>query len=315
MNDKIDETRIRGLTTEERKSAWETAASVVIGKPPRRDQFSYQSKNKMPPWMQSGIYIGIAIVILAAFIISAYKINKVGYDSFIVSFVCYNMEDCDPADAGAGVKLAAASVGVALVLMAEVAQITFSAGLSTIEEDNKAGKTVLWILVILSSIIALGGNLELSQPWNKGWWDWVFAVMPPVIVIGAGWLLKEQMMNTIKARREEELAFREKYEGWEAIRSNPEAEANWRQVYHQALKDALIEANKGLGKARLSSLPSQVWAKLVYSEVRATHEMEAMIEQYEQYDASRPNEKFEPTELTIIQKMDVPDPLLEPSKR
>jgi hypothetical protein len=312
----VDVTKIRGLTAEERQEAWDVAAKVVTGNPPRREEFDFQKTARMPAWMQKSIYAGIFIVLAAAFLISAYKINKVGYESFIATFVCYGTEgaNCNPTEtAGVGAKAAAMSVGIALVLMAEIAQVTFSAGLSTLEEKNNIGRGVLWALIVLSTAIALGGNLELSQPWNKSWWDWIFAVMPPMMVIGAGWLLKEQMMNAIKARREEQLAFEDEYEAWDYIRRNPESAPDWRKVYWNTLKDRLVEANKNLGKAKLHSIPQKAWAKLVYREVRAAKEMETLIEQYQEAEKERPQvEQPDEDEFRIVQKVDAA-PLSKPS--
>jgi hypothetical protein len=160
---------IRPLTQEQRQTARQTAHKAVIraiGMRPTREQFTYTTISKYPPSITRLISGLCLVLLLAAFTPSAIRLYVIGSQTF------------GQAVSNHAAKMA---VGLATVLSAEIGQVVFSLALATLG-TSQTSRRLLYVSMILSTMVSLTGNVQLSLPGHThSPFAWLEAMAPPLV--------------------------------------------------------------------------------------------------------------------------------------
>lgn len=247
---------IKQLTQIERQQAESSAKDAVKGKvgdQPKREQFKDHSKSKYPPWVTRLIAILCLILLLAAFTPSAIRLYVIGSTTF---------GEAIPNDT------AMQAVGIATILTAEIGQVVFSLALATLGAEGSS-RRLLYISMAMATAIALVGNVQIAL---FGHWTnpfaWLEAIIPPLLVLSTAFVLKNQVLDAIKMRHANELAFQDVLSAWKGATDKPEEHPNWMQFYANALQDAIRKKNNRR-KDTLAALSTEDWRALIYRELQA----------------------------------------------
>lgn len=279
---------IRALSDERRIEARARARELVVkeaGEEPRREDFNNHTTSKYPEWMMWVINISCFIVLLAAFLPSAFRLMWIGSTTFVQS-----LQDA----------YAAMITGFSIVIMAELSMVLFSIASVVIEAHkpsepmpDKLGclgwiayrirtldsvQALLMVSELVATSIALIGNAEvsLSGTHQHTLFSVVEAFSPSIIIFTTSYVLKAQMLNSIHRRHANTLAFAAAWNAWKAATATPEASASYRPHLHNALKEFVREDNeKGKSAAAqarreyMAGLVVQDWRALVWRELQA----------------------------------------------
>ncbi len=247
---------LRPLTQDERQAAFEAAKAAVIraiGPKPDREMFAHHTAGKYPPKMTRLITILCLVLLLAAFTPSAMRLFVIGYDTF-----------------GQAINKTAAKTlaGVAAVLSAEIGQVVFSLALATFG-TTKSARRLLYTSMMVATTIALVGNIQKALPGHThSPFAWLEAVVPPLLTLSTAYVLKEQMLDSIYQRYENEQAYQTALADWLNASAAPESHPRWLQYRANAIRDALRRAN-ARRKETMESLTVADWRALVQREFQA----------------------------------------------
>ncbi len=293
-------TGLRPLYDMERRQAYDVASQAVAG--PHVDESNYPEVKPPPPdpaeypsWMVAMVVILCIVVLVAAGTLSLFRLYSAGYNVFCDSMIVFNDNQprwqCHLAGASA-VVMAEIGQTVALLAIAVLGQ-------TSLEKRQKAtlfANRIFWGIAFLTTMVAYVGNLHVAKPWNHmseffGAFAWILDLVPPTIVIGVMYALKELMLYYIQRRFTYLAALGEAKEKRyqrinedRAVRqawlASPENHPQWLRMYSLALRDALIRANdrqRGERKSRdldgridlLKSLNNEEWKYLIKREMLA----------------------------------------------
>lgn len=255
--------QLHPLTDEARIEAKQRAARVVqldLGDAPNRAQFQHITASKYPAWVNRLILALCVFVLIAAFIPSAIRLFFIGSATFAQA-----IDDTTSATAA----------GIAIVIMAETAQVLFSLAAAVLNTTSHTARRLLFASMGAATILALVGNAQVSLP---GHWQNPFAyleaLLPPLLVLSTAYVLKEQMLSAIEQRHANERAYQEALNGWQASSARPEAHPRYQSALANALRDALKELNgRGTGatarRELMQTLTVEDWRALIRREMQA----------------------------------------------
>lgn len=255
--------QINPLSDEQRIDARSRASAIVtksIGDAPNRDQYQHAAVSKYPAWVNQLIMLLCAFVLIAAFVPSAIRLYAIGSSTFAQAI------DDDAS---------AMAAGLAVVIMAETAQILFSLAAAVLAISTVTSRRLLYASMAAATLLALVGNAQVSLP---GHWTNPFAyleaLLPPLLVLSTAYVLKEQMLVAIETRHANERAYQLAYNEWATANGKPEAHPRYMSALANALRDALREANsKGSGATNrrelMATFTNEHWKALVTRELNA----------------------------------------------
>jgi hypothetical protein len=255
--------QLHPLTDEARIEAKQRAARVVqldLGNAPDRAHFQHITASKYPAWVNRLILALCVFVLIAAFIPSAIRLFFIGSATFAQA-----IDDTTSATAA----------GIAIVIMAETAQVLFSLAAAVLNTTSHTARRLLFASMGAATVLALVGNAQVSLP---GHWQNPFAyleaLLPPLLVLSTAYVLKEQMLSSIEQRHANERAYQEALDGWQASSARPEAHPRYTSALANALRDALKELNgRGAGatarRELMQTLTVEDWRALVRREMQA----------------------------------------------
>lgn len=266
---------IKQLTAEQMAEARERAKQMAL--PPMPKQEDYEEADGTPRWIAIASTIGLVALLVAPYVISVFKMVKVGYYTFLHSFVCYGAQAlCQEGDAGSGERIMGIIVGLSLPLMAEAAVVV--ASLLYEKTEGKAMKWAAITLGISGTLVAIAGNLEMSRPWEAtNYWYWMFALSPPLLVMLAGLMLKTMAADDSKKKIKKKERYERAMLEWEFTQANPEHSKKFMDVYPGVIRSALIEENKTLGRANLALLPEAFWVNQVKMHIQREKGFAGMV--------------------------------------
>lgn len=274
---------VRPLTDERRIEARTRARALVVteaGDMPSPDQFENFSASKYPSWMTWLINISCLFVLVAAFLPSAFRLLWIGSHTFIATIP----------DAWAAMV-----TGFSIVIMAELSMVLFSIASVVIESHTHpvaaqpsngwlaglldgvaridAVKVMLLISQLVAAAIAIVGNAQvsLSADHSTGLFGYFEAFGPSVLVFMTAYILKAQMLHSIKRRYENAQAYQMALNAWKLATSQPEKSPRYKSALNNALRDFLREDNaKGMGatarREYMAGLLTADWIHLVKRE-------------------------------------------------
>lgn len=283
--------QINPLSDEQRIEAKQRAVAIVQkenGDAPSRDKFQNITVAKYPAWVNHLIIVLCAFVLIAAFVPSAIRLYAIGSQTFAQA-----IDD----------QASAMAAGLAVVIMAETAQILFSLAAAVLATTTPTSRRLLYASMAAATILALVGNAQVSLP---GHWTNPFAyleaLLPPLLVLSTAYVLKEQMLHAIEQRHANERAYQEAYNAWANANGKPEAHPRYMSALANALRDALRESNaKGSGatvrRELMATFTNEHWKALVIRELSAD-------EWYSSDNQTLPT----PPALTAVQPAQAPEP-------
>lgn len=238
--------RINALTQEQRDQAYQQTRHRIAGEPPSKTQ---NAERKYPRWMQGIIVFLCGVMLVAAFIPSAMRLNAIALD-----INRWTMTH----------ELSLYAAALCVVLMAEVGQVIFS--LAATNADGKVERLALWSGSLICLVIALVGNgvAEGEHAWRNALAPLV-TFAPPVLVLITANVLKRQMLKAIEHTQTMNAAFEKATHAWQSAYANAHLDASWDRTLANTLKDALRSANKQ-SKAVLRDLDASDWRTLVMRE-------------------------------------------------
>lgn len=254
---------INPLTDEARIEARARAAAIVaksLGAMPSREQFQNMTVGKYPAWVNRLIMALCVFVLVAAFVPSAIRLYAIGSETFAQAI------DDDTS---------AMAAGLAVVIMAETAQILFSLAAAVLATSTPMSRRLLYVSMAAATLLALVGNAQVSLP---GHWTNPFAyleaLLPPLLVLSTAYVLKEQMLHAIEQRHSNERAYQAAYNQWQHANASPEQHPRYMSALANALRDALKDHNaRGSGatvrKETMADFTTEHWKALVYREMKA----------------------------------------------
>lgn len=267
------------LNQEERIEAQQAAERAVIalaGDKPIRERFKNTGYSELGT-RTTLLFTGLALLIaVAAFIPSAMRLYQIGFVTFGHAISDHNSQ---------------VAAGISSIMLAESGVLAFSLFNATLHD--KTAKRVVFFFIGLFSVYALVGNIQLAMP---GHWTnpfaWLESVVPPVAVLGAGFMLENQLLVYLRQRQQDNLAYEEALTEWKIATANPRSHGRYRRLYANALRDALKARNaKGRGKKErveyMAQLQAEDWVELVLAEMAADEWFnEPLVAQVEQVSVS-----------------------------
>lgn len=272
----IDLSPLIGLTEAQRLEAREIARRNVIrrvGEKPQREQYEHHTASRYPPFVRTAITGFMVLLLVAAFMPSAFRIYRVASGTFGKTITDSTQQNI---------------AGVAFVLLAELAVLGFVIAAGTLDIGRKT-RGLLYLAAVVSTAIACIGNVQVAIQHTPGAWNWLTewidsfshepfawfeAIAPPVFTLIAGLVLKEVALESIQRRHENEQAFQAALADWKNATADPEALPAFRPAYANALRDQLQRVNaKGRGQKErieiMQTLTTDDWRALVQRELQA----------------------------------------------
>jgi hypothetical protein len=258
MTNQTKQIQLISLNAQQRIDAHEQAKQIVIqkhGKRPTREQYYHSAVSKYPAWLTAIISITLLIALIAAFVISATHLNDIGQQT--ISEVVEH-------------RASIVMVGASAVLLSELAALVFS--LALVLAHDRASKIILYIGMIISTIIALVGNIQHASPNNP--FSWVMAIAPPILVLGLGYVSKMFALEAIEARHAAKAAYEQALQEYKEATASPETSPLFRPAYINALREMLVLVNsKGRGKTErvtyMQTMTNHDWSVLVNDALNA----------------------------------------------
>lgn len=253
---------IAPLTDERRIEARARARSIVTkdaGDMPARADYDNHTEAKYPVWVSRLILILCVIVLAAAFAPSAIRLYAIGSMTFAEAIPH---------------APSAVAAGIAMVVMAETAQVLFSLAVAVMDA-SKTAKRLLYLSMFGATVLALVGNGQVSLPGHElNPFAYLEAFMPPLLVLSTAYILKENMLTAIAQRHANTKAYQESINVWNMANAQPEKHPRYRSALANALRDALKEENaKGTGanarREYMAGLGTEAWIQLVKRELMA----------------------------------------------
>lgn len=260
--------RMIPLTEAQRDAAINAARLRVAGAlelpaEPDANAFSAKSHAVYPPAVSNAITALSLIMLIAAFIPSAMRLHKVGFDAFALILV--------------GELPSIYWAAFCVVLMADVGMTIFIIGAATVRGWNRLG---MYCGALICAVIALSGN---ALAVGDHAFDSVFAFLetfaPPVLVLLVSNILKTQMLGAIKARHAARTQFESALESWKTETANAKAahakalenaadHPSFLRYRAFALRAALEAVNKRMTTV-LAALTADDWRVLITQELSA----------------------------------------------
>ena len=258
-----NEVTIRGLFADERLKAYQNAKDHIIakqGEKPTRDDFSQgQVVGEWPQYVTKIMMRLTLIMLIATFTPSAIRIYQIGSQTFGDSV---------------GHEWSKIIAGIACVLMSEVGMIIFSLALA-IMPTSRTSKLILYSSIAISASFALIGNIQIAMPghWNNPF-AWLEAVAPPVLTLGTSYVMKEQMLYSIRQTQKIDIKYGEFIAAYRLLVANPEDHKDFLIAYANAIRDMIKQVNStGRGaperKQIMMRLTNASWSKLVKKEMES----------------------------------------------
>lgn len=267
--------QIRALYDRERDEAFEQARQRVAGPEPSPQDFRSATISKYPLYVILIVYFLCFVILVAAFIPSANRL-----------FIAGSTEFCKTIDAQIDLDPRCDAVGIATVILAETGQIVFLLALAVLNAQTpytfRIGKfefripvnsTILYVSMMLSTCIAIIGNIHVSQPWLYG--NWLFGyfdtLVPPLLVMGTGFVLKELMLHSIESRHQMMVEFElAKTRRSELLKDPESAGREWLKAFSLALRDQIRRVNsRKTAREVLDLLTAEDWQFLIKREMLA----------------------------------------------
>ena len=240
---------MKTLTQAKRDQARKRAQRSISdrnGPVPERNQYNNYVASKYPAWFMWLIAIMLAVVAVAAGVISGVRLYVAGYD--------YALATIDVVWVSVVIGVCTFLAAEVLVILAMVAGQVYLTGKQ---------KMISAIPVTVGMVVAFVGNWTVTSPSTT--WGWVETGFPPIAVLSVAFFFEITLVPELERRQADELEFQRARAVWQQIAGDVELHANWLGVYATALRDELLRLNK----MSIDDLPPDEWRALIEAEMGA----------------------------------------------
>lgn len=253
---------VRPLTQEERQAAQAAARAAVIrdaGEKPSREQFKRELGSIFTPLD----YLALAVFVPALLVSSVHIIQHMG------ALAAASLDRQAHYTNGTVIHpdLYVTVHQWALIPLAEASMLLFLVMYAMNSETRR--KYVYLGLAIVALVFVAAANVQSGiSPFES--------VLPAIFTIGVGFHLENLIVRLLKRRDDINNRYEEALLNWEVATANPEQHAQFRQRHANALKDALIKANRARKwfKDNAAELTNAHWRLLVKREFAADQWLE-----------------------------------------
>lgn len=229
----------------------------LIGNAPSKEQFEQATIQPYPTWLIRVVALLSLVALIASFTLSAMALFEMASKTYSTPY-SQNL----------------VIAGIAVIILAELSQVLFSIAVAVLP-SSKATKGILYTGMAISTAIALVGNVQHGLANTNMWLNpfaWLLAIAPPLLVLGIGYTLKEQLLGVVAQRHTAQRLHAEAIEQWRDLTAFPERHVQYKQALANALRKALVSLNsKGTGatqrKELMQSFDGTVWKMLVNREL------------------------------------------------
>lgn len=264
------------LTDSQRQRARDRARQTLsarLGGEPQYSDFVRQTHSRYGPWAERLGLAVAAVVLLAAFTISAIHVYGVGFSTYF--------ED-------SGDARTAAIIGFSLVVLAEASVIALSV-IPTLWNTPRNVTYMMHAGIVASAFIATVGNIDATilysaRPfdWLKAWWaslatapaNWMLATLPPFLTVLVGMGLKYRLLTSSEIRKAAGDAYRAALDDWTALMTNIEDHKQWRVFWFNALWDEWVRVN---GARIQATIDDDTKLAIVLREMEAEDRIERIL--------------------------------------
>jgi hypothetical protein len=246
-----------------------------LGGEPQYEDFERRTYSRYGPKVDRALMIAMAILLLAAFLVSAFHIYYMGSTTY---------------RAGINSENQAKITGLALVILAETAVLLLSV-MPAVWDIPKGIKGVMYLGAIGAAFIAAIGNIDVTITYTSQPFDWlqawirsfsvapsrfILATMPPTLTLIVGQGLKYRVLVEAQRRHEAKANYEKAIATWKDTADHIEEHPSWLQAYATSLWDTWRR-----GKKR------EIWQGVTMEERRAIVQREIDFENW--YSRSVPS--------------------------
>lgn len=246
---------LRPLTQEERQAAQTAARAAVIrdaGERPTRDQF----RRELGSLFTLLDILALLVFIPALLVSSVHIIQHMGAlaAASLQSEIVYSTGTVIHPDLYTTIHQ------WALIPLAEASMLLFLVMYAM--NGNTRRKYVYLALAVVALVFVAAANVQSGISWFE-------SILPAVFTIGVGFHLENLIVRQLKRRDDINSRYLEALTNWETATANPEQHAQYTQRYANALRDALIKANRARKwfKDNAAELTNAHWRLLVKREI------------------------------------------------
>jgi hypothetical protein len=284
MNENERIQRIPALTYDQRISAQDKARQMIAGKSPvlaepRIEDFDKQHRPRFAPEMMKNITRFADLIMIAAFIPSAFRIFVAGFES---------SQDVGFALVPAGL------VAVCSVMLAELGMIGFTLAIAVTE--GKFAKGALYIAALMCVVFAFVGNYHtviqyaLDNDKTLHAFTWLEAFAPPALALIAATVRKGQLLHANEARAAAQQSYQQAVDRARAdyalssanhskMYEDAKLSAGWVKAYANAIRELVWALNKqsSVKRGLMESFSADDWVQVVQREMQADDWMPAPV--------------------------------------
>jgi hypothetical protein len=266
----ISKSQYPALRHEQRIAAKKQARENLLnslGGAPQLADFEARQFNRFSPQVERLLVVFLWLFLTASFVLS-------GVHVYFASKSAYGIGIHDP-------RLVIVA-GLASVLITELAVIFFSAAPAVLEAVMTRSIAFLcYLLAALAGFLAVIGNVavaieyrESPFAWLRAWLNsfatrpmlFLLATLPPVMVVGAGLVLKTRILALNERHHRATTEFSQALAEFKHLQTNVEQHPEWPQFYASALWD---QWRRGKAKTLLAEITEQDRRAIVRHEMLA----------------------------------------------
>lgn len=245
MNADPNLTAITPLNTVRWEAAQKQARDMIRSRypEPQRRQFEARVYSKYPNWLTAVMGLGLAILGVSAFIISAGKMI-VSADMTLAPVVRDSMRlSAGWLDTVIILSLIFGEVGTALFSLAAA---IFSSGKVRVWRFEFSPAPIIFrTSALICAALAIAGNVGVSAThWadfqSVALFGWGLTILPPAIVIVVSLLGEKMVLAALETRAAADNRYQAAIAEWETIVSKPEDHPDYKAALYMAILDRLM---------------------------------------------------------------------------
>jgi hypothetical protein len=248
------------LTDDDLLAAREEAKALVlkdIGDPPTPENFMRTRAQRIPRWLTVLIATPLALAMLAAFLMSLFRVFTAGRDLFLL-----HIDD----------PIQAAIAGIATFMLAELLVVGSMLAMTIYFTGWK--RLLMLATALMGVLVALTANIVVSKP--ADWWGWLDAVAPPLAVLLISLAFEAMLISSVRERQKAMAEYQVAIDEWKNDTSKPESALVFHNRYYpNAIKRRLKLVNSnGTGSQRrkeiMEAMRPEHWNVIVTRELKAS---------------------------------------------
>lgn len=247
---------IHPLSSQQREDVMNKAVQTVqaLIQRPSREQFENSYVSEYPAWLKRWVLIALVGLLVASATPSFFRLVHAG-----ATYFKHGIDD----------NVQAVLVGFSIFFMSELMLILIGISRQVLFKDKPLSKHITTFIMFLAFSLSIVGNWTVAKPDTL--FGWLETITPPFATIAIALILEGLILETVKARHVNEVAYQQALSEYHKQMDTPQAHPRWNAVYFGLLKDAIQQANRqGRGASErvavMSELEQVHWQYLISRE-------------------------------------------------